>query len=256
MFSGLRNFPKRSNTVVGIVKGIRADFLQCKRRYWSWSQQSKIRQYLASHEIRKLQIGTWTNVLEGWLNTDLSPAVKGVFFLDAGSVFPFNNGEFDYILSEHQIEHLVLEKAFFMLQECYRVLKPGGKIRVATPDLNAFMNLLVDHPSAVQQKYVRVILETVVKESFIPRQPPYLAALVVNNNFYNPEWGHQFIYDLPLLTAALEKAGFIEIKNFKPGQSDDPHLTGVEGHGKALGDEDLNQYETMVLQGTKPSRPG
>jgi len=33
-----------------------------------------------------------------------------------------------------------------MLKECYRVLAPGGKLRVVTPNLTKFVQLLTENP--------------------------------------------------------------------------------------------------------------
>jgi 2-polyprenyl-3-methyl-5-hydroxy-6-metoxy-1,4-benzoquinol methylase len=47
--------------------------------------------------------------------------------------FPFNDDTFDYLLNSEGIEHLPDQFAF--LEECYRVLKPGGKLVITTPNL-------------------------------------------------------------------------------------------------------------------------
>ena len=60
--------------------------------------------------------------------------------------------------------------------------------------------------------------------------------------------GHQFIYDHSTLRVALEKTGFVDIMNRAPGQSDDEILRGVEFHGRIIGNEELNAFETMVME--------
>jgi predicted SAM-dependent methyltransferase len=54
----------------------------------------------------------------------------------------FEDNTFDYIFSEHMIEHVDHDGAVAMLRECYRVLKPGGTICMATPDLAVIVGLL------------------------------------------------------------------------------------------------------------------
>ncbi len=46
----------------------------------------------------------------------------------------FEDGEFDFIFSEHFFEHLWLPDALALFRECARVLKPGGVIRTSVPD--------------------------------------------------------------------------------------------------------------------------
>jgi hypothetical protein len=48
-----------------------------------------IKNYFKFHQIRKLQIGSGRNTLEGWLNTDLNPT-KEIVFLDATKKLPFD----------------------------------------------------------------------------------------------------------------------------------------------------------------------
>ena len=49
---------------------------------------------------------------------------------------PFNDNTFDYIYTEHLIEHLEYSKAKFFLEELYGVCKNKGRVRIVTPKLN------------------------------------------------------------------------------------------------------------------------
>jgi hypothetical protein len=51
----------------------------------------------------------------------------------------------------------------------------------------------------------------------------------------------------------MERAGFVEITLYRPGESDDEAFRGVESHGRVIGAEDFNQFETFVLEGTRPA---
>ncbi len=200
-----------------------------------------IERYLAEHPVRKLQIGAGGNVLPGWFNTDLRPAAAGISFLDATVRFPFADGVFDYVLTEHQIEHIRFDRGQHMLAECWRVLRPGGRIRIATPSLEVLAGLVTEQPNEAQRGYIEAI-----SASYLAPGLPASAAGVVNNAFRN--WGHQFLYDRPTLLAALASAGFTDAAFTAPGQSEDEHFRGVEGHGDFLGDEQTNQFETMVVE--------
>ncbi len=119
---------------------------------WSRTFSEATISYFELHVVRKLQLGTGTNILDGWFNTDISPRA-GVFFLDSTKPFPFVDATFHYIFSEHHIEHLSYAQGFFTLQECYRVLLPGGKIRIATLNLEVLLNLYTETPSDPQTLY-------------------------------------------------------------------------------------------------------
>jgi len=204
-----------------------------------------IRRYLTSCQTPRLQIGAGPNILEGWLNTDYYTGSLGVVFLDATKRFPFEDRTFDYIFSEHQIEHLTYKEGLSMLRECYRVLKPGGKIRIATPDIETLIGLHTPEKNDLQQRYIRWI-----NDKFLPEIGVDNDVFVINNAFRN--FGHQFIYDRATLQSALEEVGLVDITFYATGESHSEALRGIESHGKAAGNEDMNRFETMVLEAKRP----
>jgi SAM-dependent methyltransferase len=235
------------------------------------SRQEIIRTYLVDHEITKLQIGAGTNPLEGWLNSDLEPISDDIIFIDAREEIPFENQVIDYIFSEHMIEHMNYKDGLFMLRECYRIMRPGGKIRIATPDVEKIIGLFNPQKTTMQKQYlewnakVSIGLYSPEKTELQKRRPEWdldpihinrffpdasqdSACFVVNNFFRS--YGHQFLYDTKTLTGAVNEAGFIEVKTCLPGESSDINLRGLESHHRLIGDE-MNQFETMVLEGIK-----
>jgi hypothetical protein len=80
--------------------------------------------YLAQSKELKLHIGCGDNVLPGWLNADHFPTTQDIMHLDATRLFLFNDETFDYVFSEHMIEHLPYPDGLKMLAEYHRVLKP------------------------------------------------------------------------------------------------------------------------------------
>lgn len=204
-----------------------------------------IKLYLKSHKIHKLHIGAAGNIIEEWLNADLKPRSEKVIFLDVTEAFPMKPCTFDYIFSEHLIEHLPYNAGRFMLKECYRVMKPGGRIRIATPDLVQLTGLLSPKKSELQERYIKWIID-----KFLPGLKVYRASIVINNSFCN--FGHCFIYDRETLKDILEEAGFIEVISFLSGESNDAHLKGIEFHGLSVGSEEMNRFETMVLEARRP----
>jgi len=240
-----RQFQKRSMLSITLRRVARFGILEYLKVSGYLYRSKAIQTYLSSHQVRKLQIGAGTNTLEGWLNTDYRSISRGVVFLDATRPFPFEDGSFDYVFSEHQIEHLTYNEGLFMLRECYRVLKPGGRIRVATPDLEALISLYTQNKSDIQERYIKWIIDMCLPEVGI-----YKESFVINNAFRN--FGHQFIYDRATLESAIEEVGFIDIIIYAPGASDDELLREIESHGKAVGNEEMNRFETLVLEAKRP----
>ena len=97
--------------------------------------------YLAETREPRLHIGCAGHLLEGWLNSDLHPRARNILRLDATRRFPFPDSAFVHAYSEHVIEHLSFSQAASMLDECFRVLSPGGKVRITTPDLSFLVDL-------------------------------------------------------------------------------------------------------------------
>ena len=217
-----------------------------------WRSGSLVKNYLESHAVRKLQIGCGGNLLEGWPNTDLDP-LAGAAFLDARKTLPFVDRTFDYIFTEHCIEHLKFSEGIRLLQECNRVLKPGGTLRIATPNLRFLIELYAENKTASQERYIRWTVETECPElgSSVKRLRSTdglsLDTLVVNNFFR--AWGHQFIYDRKLLAAVLRSCGFAQIRHCQPGQSEEENLRGLESHGLHISQE-FNTLESMVVEAT------
>lgn len=201
--------------------------------------------YRATQADRRLQLGAGRHALPGWFNTDLEPLPPDIHYLDSSRPFPLPDASFDYVFSEHHLEHLSWPAGQLTLRECHRVLRPGGLLRVATPSLEALVGLITDRPSPEQQRYIDFM-----SASFLHPDLPPGAASVVNNAFVS--WGHQYLYDRPRLLADLAAAGFVEPVFQRPGHSEHPQLTGIERHGQFIGDEQLNQFETMVVEVRKP----
>jgi SAM-dependent methyltransferase len=244
----IRSVLRRSETLVGLVRDSRnvAEGVRNVMRRRSHSSDSVfIQEYLASHRVRKLHIGAGDGALRGWLNTDIEPGADDVFFLDATRPFPFHENMFDYVYSEHMIEHISRRDASFMLSECRRVLKPGGTIRTATPDLQVVAGLYAGNGDPDTHHYIKWITNKLMNNA-----SDYQPGFVINQAFYN--WGHQFLYDGDLLAIALRDAGFTDIQRCPMGFSEDQHLRGIETHGKFIEDDRIAAFETMVLEAKCP----
>jgi predicted SAM-dependent methyltransferase len=233
----LRAALRRSDALAGLVKDLR----KLRRVRVRASSRRVIAAYLATHTLRKLQLGAGLNPLPGWLCTDLAPSGPGIVYLDATRPFPVPDNAFDLVSSEHMIEHISYPAGLFMLRECHRILKPGGRIRIATPDLQVLLALHTTQPAPLQQRYLRWITD---------RSLPDRAchpAFVINNAFRN--WGHQFLYDGEILQSALQQAGFSSVTRQAPDHSEDSRLRGLEVHGEYIGDREMNNFETMCFEG-------
>lgn len=190
----------------------------------------------------KLHIGCGWNVLPGWINCDLRPRYSNVVPVDVRRGLPFPDGIFDYVFHEHVIEHLDRGDGLKLLEECFRVLRSGGTIRVTTPDLD-FLWRLMREPTEVTQRYVK---ETVA--NLLPNEAAPHPVLVVNNFFKS--FDHEFIYDLDFLSRTMERVGFAELRTATVGKSRDPNLDDLEHVGRLP--EGFLELESMVIEARKP----
>jgi predicted SAM-dependent methyltransferase len=205
---------------------------------------------LKRNSLNKLNIATGPKPLEGWLNTDINP--KCELYLDATRRFPIPSETIDYIFSEHFIEHIGLSEQVIFLNESYRVLKSGGKIRVTTPSIEKLIDLYLDKSDYIDFNTAFNRHETRFHEDiknfygFFPRD-------ISGSLFFNDKlrlWGgHVFIHDRKSLENLLKQSGFSDIQEFNYGQSDDKELCNLENHAH---DCDWMKYaETITFEATK-----
>ena len=82
--------------------------------------------------MKKIQFGSGKNILYDWENTDLPKT-------DVIKTLAYDNNSVDLIFHEHVIEHLDEVDGYNFMGECYRILKPGGIMRVSCPCIDGLI---------------------------------------------------------------------------------------------------------------------
>jgi predicted SAM-dependent methyltransferase len=186
-----------------------------------------------SNNIKKVNLGCGMHCLNGWLNIDGSltsllgtniDVLNKLLFKFAGSSeyydfshfndviknkklywrnlsdgIPLNDNSIDVVFSSHFLEHLTKTDGQQLLNDIYRILKPGGLVRILVPDLDL----------AIQRFNKGEINET------------------LDLFFYTSEKGdfsaHKYNYTFASLKNKLEEIGFTSVvkQSHKKGECPD-----------------------------------
>jgi predicted SAM-dependent methyltransferase len=156
---------------------------------------------------QRLHVGCGEQILQGWCNLDIQPLAGVDLVVDVTAGFDFRDVEL--IFCEHFIEHLHLDDGIRFLHDCHRALRPGGVLRVSTPNLD-WVVLTHYRPTAAEE-------ERKIED-----------ALMLNRAFHG--WGHRFLYNAEILGHVLRGLGFSEVARCGYGESPNPSLRGLERH--------------------------
>ena len=85
--------------------------------------------------MKLLNLGCGSRYDNTWTNIDFVSSNSNVIAHNLVSGIPCEENSFDVVYHSHVLEHFTKDDGNKFLMECYRVLKPGGIIRIAVPDL-------------------------------------------------------------------------------------------------------------------------
>lgn len=142
----------------------------------------------------KLNLGSGMTPIPGFVNVDALEDAPGVDVVaDISGRLPFEDGTADLVYASHLLEHFPTDRVPAMLAEWRRVLRPGGGLLVAVPDLE-------------------VVASTMVKRSgwFTPPHGPWLG--VIYGGQKDEYDFHKTGFTATWLAHLLREAGFGEIQ--------------------------------------------
>ena len=178
--------------------------------------------------VRYLQLGgdVWNRCNEGWLNIDAAFGNEGLrrdlqygtddkgghnmmLQFSADARLPFRSNSVQLVYSEHMIEHMLPHEGAVLLREAYRVLAPGGVLRLATPDLALYLCGYVRPDEGFLAQHATRFAPMATSADRAARRVVDLGApidaTVVNNIFRN--YGHRWIYDYDELLRVASAVG-------------------------------------------------
>jgi SAM-dependent methyltransferase len=190
----------------------------------------------------RLHVGAFDVVHDGWLNTDVTPHLmaarvpglprlaralgrldderwaahedgrfRRLRYLDVTRPLPFSDDVFEAALGSHVLEHLAPDEGDALLRELRRVLRPGGILRIAVPDLDA------------------------VIASYDPADPDgFLEGMLQGRTRSRSRHRHWWHYNERSLGAALARAGFADVRRFGFREGRCPDVERVDTRSESL----------------------
>ena len=150
-----------------------------------------------------LNIGCGRRYHEDWLNLDLETSDPSVICHDVNKGLPFKEGRFSAVYHSHILEHLEPIEGRKLIEECYRVLRPGGILRIAVPDLECIARLYLEthqeawwgnETSQINYKWMKLeLLDQLVRRSSGGKMGRYMASREIKNSqFVKSRLGDEF----------------------------------------------------------------
>ncbi|MBL7996227.1 methyltransferase domain-containing protein [bacterium] len=129
---------------------------------------------------------------------------------------PYDDATIPNIYSSHFFEHLSRERCKFILENCFRVMKKGGVIRICVPSLDE------------EVEKIRKALHCYDNSDILP-----IEKYVTNSSSgYLSEYSnHRWMYNFDELKKILAAAGFaqIEERSFREGRLPDVEILDTRG---------------------------
>src|SRR5262245_56277720 len=105
------------------------------RMHWGWNNIDRSPYAYLAHHSSIARIMRLVGLLSPDRLNRLLEVDPHIIHWDLRKGIPFEVSTFDAVYSSHFLEHIDRQGAQSVLREIYRVLKPGGIIRVVVPDL-------------------------------------------------------------------------------------------------------------------------
>lgn len=150
---------------------------------------------------QNIHLGSSSHIISGWINYDID-TYNGAVKADLAKGIPLPDNSVDKIFSEHVIEHFDKQTGHRLIEECYRVLKPGGVMRIGWPGFNKLISSYLLR-SRKHRKHVTPHLEL---------RYGHWDEIFADRLF---SWGHQYAYTPRHMKDILQEVGFSKPKRFK-----------------------------------------
>lgn len=189
----------------------------------------------AVKKSKYMQVGCGYNIYEDMVNVDIEWK-PGVIPWDISVIkkdnYPVPDNYLKGIYTEHCLEHIPFQSAWDNMYDFFRVLEPGGTVRIAVPDGEFFVDAYVTIKNG--------------GEAYIPDRGKYgeEPTPMMSVNRIARGFGHLYFYDFQTMEHMLKRVGFVDIKKETFRSSRDERLRII--------DSELRKDGTLYVEATKP----
>jgi predicted SAM-dependent methyltransferase len=150
-----------------------------------------------------------------------APFPEHVMYFDLRNHFPFQDNSADAVYASHVWEHLYWTAAMHATREVYRILKPGGIIRLAVPNLHDYVT---EYLTSKDSKAALVLNEQMMFQKLSENTNTFYRFYETLTSLHN----HKLMYDPPLLMHLLTEAGFRNARKCEFQEGGIPEMSQVE----------------------------
>lgn len=161
---------------------------------------------------KRLNIGNGAMSLPGYDTLDKNPNIKPTYCFDltASEEWVIPESSYDEILAVHVLEHLPMSKVGMVLTRIFKILKPGGILRLHVPNGLVIARAYLAQPAdrfKIQMPFYGIEAET------------------------DPLYAHKVLYDFGMLDTMLSKHEFTQIEEVTSHYEDhhDQHWAWLGG---------------------------
>tara|TARA_Y100000310_G_scaffold34476_1_gene32655 strand:+ start:10065 stop:10643 length:579 start_codon:yes stop_codon:yes gene_type:complete len=190
----------------------------------------------------KINLGCGRSPIDGWINVDNTKKEKTlndfpqIKRMDVTEIpWEYEDNIFDYIFTEHMMEHVDENKVLGVLKECYRTLKIGGAMRLLIPDKVFYQQLTDDHV------FVKNYAQRIFKRPFQRGDGNRIKHRGINQQ------GHVWMPTTQELDRKMAEAGFKDTSFCEYNVSNHTELSGLDTQNYP----GIREYETICIEGIK-----
>jgi predicted SAM-dependent methyltransferase len=166
------------------------------------------------------------------------PWSRDIFIHDVRKPLPFQDGCADAVYASHVFEHLYREEGQQLVRESFRVLVPGGIIRIVVPDLrDAVREYLGERPFGEHSPAEKALSPAdLFNQRLLMRWPspskrfPLYRLYEAWQDFHSHKW----MYDEQSLGSLIRSVGFVDVARRNYGESQIQDVVDVEDPSRIL----------------------